>query len=336
MNRSRFVALVLLGCGPAAGTAFAQAPASPADSFIGEAVPEDIARMVERAQQYLVREQAEDGRWNNPGGESGNGIQGLAILALLATGEDPRHGRFAGPIRSGLDVMLKAQDVNGYLGHSMYHHGFATLALAELYGTIDEPRLGPALQRAVALILDAQKRSLQGAWRYGPTSTDGDTTVSGAQIVALFAARNAGLEVPDAAIDSALAFLRSCQDGEGGIGYTSVGGGSGPRNAIAVVAASLAREDHGDLMRGAWRWLVNQGEGSSSSYYFYYIYYAAQAYYRADMAAWRTWNRQLASRLIQIQNARGGWDGSHGSTFCTASAILAMAPNFRYLPIYER
>ena len=58
---------------------------------------------------------------------------------------------------------------------------FATLALAELYGAVDDPRVGPALQRAVTLILEAQKRNQKGAWRYRPESNDADTTVSGGQ-----------------------------------------------------------------------------------------------------------------------------------------------------------
>ena len=70
----------------------------------------------------------------------------------------------------------------------MYNHGFAALALAEAYGQVRDPRLGPALQKSTELILNAQKRSRAGAWRYSPESTDGDTTVSGANLVALFAA----------------------------------------------------------------------------------------------------------------------------------------------------
>ena len=331
------VALAAAVAGAGMPVARAQLPMTrmPA-GYIGEQVPDDIVRLYERGQDWLVRTQAADGRWNNEGGETGPAIQGLSLMALVAEGSDPRYGRHAAAIRRGLDALLGMQDEQGYFGSSMYHHGFATLALAELYGTVDEPRLGPALARAVNLILEAQKRSRPGAWRYSPTSTDADTTVSGAQVVALFAARNAGLEVPDEAIERALAFYRECQGDDGGIGYTDRGGGSPPRNAIAVVVATLARERESRLFREAWAWLRRSGENQSDSYYFYYLYYAAQAYFRADMNAWRAWNRQLADRLAATQNASGGWDGPNGSTFCTASALLSMALNYRYLPIYER
>ena len=86
----------------------------------------------------------------------------------------------------------------------MYNHGFACLALAELYGTLNDERIGPALEKAVSLIISAANKNPQNAWRYYPDSNDFDTTVSGTQLVALFAARNAGIEVPKDTIEKAL------------------------------------------------------------------------------------------------------------------------------------
>ena len=79
----------------------------------------------------------------------------------------------------------------------MYNHGFATLALAEAYGAVQDERIGPALKKAVELILASQAKNRFKAWRYSPESQDADSTVSGACFVALVAARNAGLRVPD-------------------------------------------------------------------------------------------------------------------------------------------
>jgi len=320
-----------------AGLLGVAALASGADLFVGEQVPVEIARMVERGQTYLVRMQGADGVWSNPRGTTGPAIQGLALLALLADGEDPRFGRYAVPVRLGTEALLQAQDENGYFGPSMYHHAFATLALAELYGAVDDPRVGIALQRSVALILDARERNQQGAWRYRPENQDADTTVSGGQLVALFAARNAGIEVPETAIEGAMVFFRSVMQPDGGVGYTGPqGGGSGPRNAIAVVVLDLAGRRDDEEFRKMWSWLLEHQTNIPPSYSFYYFYYAAQAYFRADMVAWRDWNKRMADRLRLSQNSAGGWDGPHGSVFCTASAILTMAPNYRYLPIYER
>ena len=129
----------------------------------------------------------------------------------------------------------------------MYNHGFSTLALAEAYGYVHDDRIGPALQKAVDLILSSQSRNPNNAWRYSPESPDADTTVSGAQMVALFAARNAGIGVPEDAIRKALRFFAECQTPDGGIGYTgrrrTRRGAHGDRRAgfLAGEAAEIRR-----------------------------------------------------------------------------------------------
>ncbi len=320
--------------------AAAQSPFVVSQGFIGEEVPPEVERAYERGLRFLISIQQPDGTFPSSGaGQNGPGIDGLCLLAFAAQGEDLRHGPYAQVVKRGLQGMLAKQNADGYFGPSMYHHGFATLALAELYGMVDEPRLGPALERATNVILDAQKKSQRKAWRYSPQSNDADATVSGAQMVALFAARNAGIQVPDQAIAEGLDFYRSVQGADGSIGYTAPDGGSPPRNAIGVVVASLGQQHDSRLMKGAFAALTlgsETGGGLASSYFFYYLYYAAQAYFRADMSAWRQWNRSTVADLVAAQNAQGGWDGAHGPAFCTATALLAMALNYRYLPIYER
>jgi hypothetical protein len=290
-----------------------------------------------RGVNFLVRQQQQDGNWENSRGQNGPAVTALALLAILAHGDDPNYGSYAATCRRAVAALIKGQNAaNGYMGNSMYHHGFATLALAESYGVVDDPRIGPALQKAVDLILTSQAHNRHAAWRYSPTATDADTTVSGAQMVALLAARNAGLAVPDAAIKSGLEFYRSCQDAAGGIGYTSVSSGNGPRTAIGTLVAALAKRKDTQLFAGAWNFLQSQGEHNSGGYYFYYLYYAAQAYFQADMSAWREWNATTMQQLLSVQNADGGWEGPFGSTLTTSMTLLSMALNYRFLPIYER
>lgn len=115
-------------------------------------------------------------------------------MSVLAHGDDPNAGPYATMVRRCLNYILSKQNKSsGYIGDSMYNHGFATLALAEAYGMVRDDRIGPALQKAVALTLTAQKKNKTGGWRYAPDSTDADSTVTGCQIVSLYAARNAGI-----------------------------------------------------------------------------------------------------------------------------------------------
>ncbi len=314
----------------------AGARAQDADGYYGDPVRADIENAYVRGLGYLAKSQGGDGTWQNMGGESGApAVAGLAVLAFLAHGEDPNHGPFAPAIRRALKTIVDGQNArNGYIGSSMYNHGFATLALAEAYGAVQDPRIGPALKKAVDLILSSQERNAHGAWRYSPESTDADTTVSGACFVALMAARNAGLAVPDAAVDRALEFYRSCQTADGGIGYTGSDSGNGPRTAIGTLVAALARQQQSRLFEGAWKFLRQNND--AGGYFFYYIYYAAQAYFQADMRIWRDWNELNWKRLEETQSSDGSWQGPHGATFCTATALLSLALNYRFLPIYER
>src|SRR5271163_1099854 len=154
-------------------------------------VAEEVDRMYVKAMQFLVRTQLPQGDWPDETGNGKAAVNGLAVISLLAHGDDPNFGPYSATIHHGLDFILTQMDSKtGYIGTSMYNHGFATLALAESYGAVDDPRIGPALQKAVRLIVNAQKMNHFHAWRYSPESPDADTTVSGAQMVALLAARN--------------------------------------------------------------------------------------------------------------------------------------------------
>jgi len=155
-----------------------------------EIVPEQVDRMYLKGMDYLARTQLPAGNWADatPGPAA---IPALAVVSLLARGDDPNFGPYSQTIHRGLDFLLKQQDAKtGYIGPTMYNHGFATLALAESYGAVNDDRLGPALQKAVRLILNSQARNPAKAWRYSPEAPDADTTVSGAQMVALMAARS--------------------------------------------------------------------------------------------------------------------------------------------------
>jgi hypothetical protein len=304
----------------------------------GDPIPPEVDAVYVRGLQFLARTQAAAGNWDDRTGEGGAGVVGLSVLAMLAHGDDPVHGPWAAAISRGLGYILGAQRAdNGYIGPSMYHHGFATLALAEAYGMVPDPRLGPALKKAADLILTSQALNPAHAWRYSPESRDADTTVSGAQFVALVAVRNAGISVPDRALLQALEFYQECQAADGNIGYTgNEGGGSSARNAIAVTVAALAREKESRFFKKTFRALVNGGEQDAGGYFFYYLYYAAQAYFHGDMQLWRAWNTRNLARLVESQGADGSWTGPNGRMFCTSAALLSLALNYRFLPIYER
>ena len=301
-----------------------------------DVIPQQVELIYERGLQYLAKSQNAKGHWDDGvGGEPG--VVGLCVAAFLAHGEDPNNGQYAGVIRKSLDYIISQQnETNGYIGNNMYNHCFATKALAESYGVIDHPDVPKALKKAVALILSAQERNKFKAWRYQPDSKDADTTVTGGQLVTLFAARNAGLEVPQKSINDGLAYLNSCRGADGSVGYTSASGGKPTLTAIGSLCLSLAKDRDSKPYKASLEFLKKNLDYRDRYYPFYYEYYMSQALFHADEDTWRDWNQRNIRYMGTLQGRDGSFPGNQGASFNTAGALLSLALNYRYLPIYEK
>jgi hypothetical protein len=314
----------------------------------GEVVPRDVREMYDRGLQYLVKTQSEQGDWQ--GGQQGPGITGMALMVMLASGEDPNFGPYSNNVRKALRSIINSQDAStGIMGNAMYHHGFAMLGLAEAYGAVDErtlwpdhkgPRtIGQALELAVRAALTSQKKNPQGAWRYSPDATDADTSVSGAVFVGLLAARNAGIEVPDESINKAIAYYTSMTSAGGEVAYSGGLGGFGEslaRTSIASLVFAVARRKDVKQYRATLDYLKQRMEQTAMGYPEYARYYEAQALFQGDIVAWEKWNKLLIRQLKQAQQADGSIPGQFGNDVGTAMSLLALALNYRFLPIYER
>ncbi|KAA5544685.1 squalene--hopene cyclase [Roseiconus nitratireducens] len=318
--------------------------------MIGQAVSRDAQEIYRRGLEFLRSTQNDRGTW--PAGEgAGPGTTALALLAFLASGEDPNHGRYRDVIREALRHIIGSQSaVTGYMGPSMYHHGFATLALCEAYGEVDDldlidgtdpdrmRSLGEAVELAVRAALTSQRQNRFGAWRYAPNASDADTSVSGAVVMGLLAARNAAIEVPDESIDQAVDYFGQMTAANGVVGYSSPTDGSGDslaRSSIVNLVLSIAgRKDH-PAYEATRRYLVGN-QDARTIWPEYARYYQAQALFQSDFETWQSWNQRLIQVLKRTQKADGSFDGELGVTNSTSMSLLALAVNFRYLPIYER
>lgn len=301
-----------------------------------DSIPTQVDLIYDRGLSYLVKQQNREGAWDDNSG-SEPGVVGLCVAAFLAHGEDPNNGEHAGLIRKGIDYIISKQStVNGYIGNSMYNHAFATKALAECYGVLDYPGLADSLQKSIDLILSAQSKNRFGAWRYSPESRDADTTVTGSQLVSLFAARNAGINVPDRAIQKGLSYLSSCRGSDGAYGYTSAAGGKPTLTAIGVLCLALAKETDSKGYEASVAYLKKNLDYRDRHYPYYFEYYMSQALFHADAELWEDWNARNMRYLGTIQSLDGSFPGNQGSAFSTAGALLSLALNYRYLPIYEK
>ena len=299
-------------------------------------IPAAVENIYTRGLRSLAATQKEDGSWPDGVGDD-PGVVGLAVMAFLAHGEDPNHGPYSKNIKSGIEYILSQQDEgNGYIGNSMYNHGFATLALAECYGMYREDKIARALKKAVALTLSSQKRNPLGGWRYTPDSSSSDTSIAGCQIVSLYAARNAGIPVPDAALEKGMKYMRKCRGSDGGYGYQSSMGDKPTLTAIGLLCESLAKQKKNKLYLASAQYLAKKLDYRERHYAYYFEYYMAQALFHSDEKVWQEWNKQNTRYLSAIQGADGSFPGNRGASFNTSGALLSLALNYRLLPIYEK
>ncbi len=299
-------------------------------------IPAQVDLIYERGLRYLAEKQGNDGSWADTAGRE-PGVVGLCVAAFLAHGEDPKNGPYAKVIAKGVEYIISKQNpANGYIGTSMYNHAFATKALAESYGVVDNPKLAKALKDAVDLIVSSQKRNRLGAWRYTPESSDADTTVTGCQILGLYAARNAGMAVPDEVLKKAQAYMTTCRGGDGSYGYTSSAGGKPTLTAIGSLCLSLAKQKDSKGYAASLSYLKKNLDYRERYYPYYYEYYMSQALFHADEDVWADWNGRNIRYLGTIQSPDGSFPGNQGQAFSTAGALLSLALNYRYLPIYEK
>ncbi len=334
------VSLAFLGATALLGTA------QDATLRYGGGIPPDVDSMYEHGLSWLAANQSPDGSW--PSRYHGAAVTGMCVMVFLAHGDDPNFGRYAPVIRRGICFIIREQDEQtGYFKNSMYNHGFAMLALAEAYGTVDESLLwqgqtpvrsiAKSLELGIQCAAEARKKSAYGGWRYSPDATDSDTSVSGAVLMGLFAARNAGMDVPDETINGAMEYMRRSTGTDGSVAYTGgLGGMGGSLNltAISSLTGAISKTKDTDQYKASLKRLVDNFENpETNGHPEYFRYYAAQSLFQGDYATWQKWNDKTIRELRQNQSSDGSFNGG---AYETSMSLLALALNYRLLPIYER
>lgn len=322
------------------------APAQDPTLRFGGQIPPEVDTVYQRGLAWLANTQTPEGSWKSSGYD-GPGVDGICVMAFLASGEDPNYGKYAATIRRAVRHIVEQQDEKtGYLSGSMYHHGFGMLALAECYGVLDETllweggkparSLGQAVDLAIRCASTSQKNNRWGGWRYSPDATDADTSVTGAVLMGLLAARNAGLEVPDETINAAMEYMRRSTGKDGSVAYSGGFGGMGGSmnlTAIMTLVSAVTKTKGTEQYQASLKRLQENLEHRETSYPEYFRYYMAQALFQGDYDAWQKWN---AGKVRELHDAQQD-DGSFGNgAYGTGMSLLGLALNYRFLPIYER
>lgn len=320
-----------------------------------------VTRAVDRGLEYLRERQERDGSWISPHYEKNTGLVSLAIMAFLARGHLPGRGPYGDALERGIAWVLESERA-GLLHRgsphdydAMYSHGISTLLLGEVLGVVDDsdPRFRDIARihdRAVGIILRAQAvpkddRFNVGGWRYHPSSTDSDISVTGWQILALRAAEECGLEIPGESIALALAYIERSALPGGGFRYTNFTSDSTlGRTGTGVLVLELVGEHHSREALEGGQWLLRHPIRWGSDFFYYGAYYGAQAMYQLGGPYWTAWKPISESVLLDLQERDGSWplpprtpqEADAGRVYTTALAILALSVEFRYLPIYQR
>lgn len=296
-----------------------------------------------RALEWLARQQNSDGSFSDGGYSHNTAVTSFAMLAFMSQGHLPNQGLYGPEVSKALRfLMASARSQDGYLigarGGNMYCHAMATLALAELWGQTGDDDIKPVLKKAVDLIVKCQNP--QGGWRYEPAPTGADISVTIMQVMALRAAKNAGLHVPDTTLKKAIAYIQSCYIPSVG-GFSYMPGSRGPgfaRTAAGLCVLFLTGEYTAKEIPKGVEYL--QKNFDSHQHFYYGHYYAAHAMHQVGGKEWEQWYGKLVNYFLPRQSPDGSWATTTrrevGPVYQTSIAIVILSVPANYLPIFQR
>ncbi len=343
-------------------------------------VTEAQTQAVERGLAWLAQNQSADGSWTARIGYKLNsdysytssnrghvGVTSLACMAFLAGGHLPGRGKYGDHVERGLGFILNSVQEDGYITRyrtRMYSHAFATLFLAEVFGTTRREDVKQKLQKAVDYIVGSQNR--EGGWRYEPYATESDMSIVVCQVLALRAARNIGIRVPKSTVDRAAQYVVDSavtRESGSGFGAQSFMGGAEvgtfhyqkdvySRSSFPLTAAGVTAL-HGlgiysdeaiengiaFLNRELPHFNRTQGVRGGGHYFFWYgHYYGVQAMYTVGAPYWKPYFEDVRELLLSMQNEDGSWPNrtGPGPALGTALGVLILEIPYRFLPIFQR
>ena len=301
---------------------------------------------INKALGYLARRQNDDGSVGSGNYSRNVAVCSLSGMAFMAGGSTPRRGPFGENTAGCVDYILAHTQDRGFItaegasSHGpMYGHGFATLFLAEAFGMTWRMDIGEKLAKAVEQIVATQNK--EGGWRYLPEKKDADISVTVCQVMALRAARNAGIFVPPETIDTAVDYVKRSQNPDGGFMYQIEGGPSAfPRSAAGIVALySAGIYDSDEITKGLdylMQFKPRANVFDPQPHYFYGHYYAVQAMWHAGGDYWKEWYPAIRDQLLARQREDGTWDSTVSPEYGAAMASLVLQMPNNYLPIFQR
>ena len=314
-----------------------------------------VEETVRKGLDWLAGRQSRRGNWAANEGRYPTAMTALAGTALLMEGSTTTQGRYAEPVRNAVDYLLARARPNGLIGDPKnddrytYGHGFAMLFLSQVLGEEEDERRREELVQVLtkAVEFSGRAQTKDGGWGYvsakdGHDFDEGSTTIT--QVQGLRGCRNAGIPVPREIIAKAIAYIHACTLPDGGVQYSSKGGGGRPAISAAAIACLFNAGEEDDthvprMLAYADQHLGNIANNSFGHWHYAHFYYA-QVMYRAGGRKWEAYRSQMEKRLLgEAQADRGGvcWpQGYIGPVYTTATNLTILQLDKAALPIYQR
>jgi hypothetical protein len=293
-------------------------------------------------------------------------VASFAGLAFLANGHMPGRGKYSNEVTRALNYVKAGMTQDGYLGlqgNSMYVHAICTLFGLSCLGMSadlkDDQELAEWCRKSLKVITQAQKipkrNGEQGGWRYSPSTSESDLSVTSWQMLTLHSARQCGYPVDPACLQEGLRYIDS--------GWKEVGGGIGgyvyrpgvskePEAGMSGSAIFIKSLIEPDADMSKIREYLRQfppawGGPYYNGYYYFVSFYLSQGMLQQGGSDWESYSAALQKVLLDHQEGDGHWgfpsdnrpiegDGGVGSTYATAMAVLMLSLEKQYLPMYQR
>lgn len=284
----------------------------------------------------------------------------------------------------------------------MYGHCIASLALCDLYLQSGDQRLRPLIERAIEYLLRCQGRgdvwntvegygtNWGGGWNYvqelpedrnrlirkitpddhismpmvyyPPPRPRHDLSITGWAVLALVAAREAGIGIPRENLERLVGYLQTATTTEGEGIYADQGERAGARGLSMMAVSNLSRRLLGEPVESDVQkkqlsrisanppdWFASTNLTGCNEYFWYYGTLAMLLGRDAEGGEnrWREWNGAIKKTLLSGQCKAGPRKGSFdpigfwaqnggGRLYMTALCVLNLEIYYRYEPEYLR
>jgi hypothetical protein len=307
---------------------------------------------------WLAFEQHKLGHWSAQG-QYPTAMTSLAGMAFLCEGSTTTQGKYSENVRRAVDFLTRRSRENGLIGNAddqryTYGHGFAMLFLSQVLGEEEDLERRQELIRVLtkAVEFTGRAQTSAGGWGYvsakdGAGYDEGSTTIT--QVQGLRGCRNAGIPVPKEIIDKAINYIHKCTNPkDGGVQYSSKGGGSRPAITAAAIACLYNAGEYDDqyvpkMMKYCEEQLKPENRNSFGHWHYAHFYFA-QVKYREGDSAWEAYystiRKRLLSEAVQLKigdNTVTTWkEGFVGPVYTTSLNLIILQLDKAYLPIYQR